>query len=163
MKFILVTSLISMVYVFAMDVYQKVSARLIYNQSSLSYYTVDVVGAVNVPGTYYVMDGATVGDVISLAGGVSSEGSLIGIDLNNKVTSGMNINIPYISEVPKVNINIASVSELDSLPHIGEVLANRIVAYRSLNGNFTSIDELKNVTGIGEYLYNKIESYICVE
>ena len=163
MKFILVTSLISMVYVFAMDVYQKVSTRLVYNQSSLSYFTVDVSGAVNVPGTYYVTSGATVGDVIALAGGVSGQGSVLGLDLNESINKSISINVPYLSEVEKININTASVEVLDGLPNIGEVLANRIVSYRSLNGNFNSIEDIKKVNGIGDYLYSKIENYICVE
>ena len=163
MKFILVTSLISMVYVFAMDVYQKVSTRLVYNQSSLSYYVVNVSGGVNVPGTYYVLPGATYGDVVELAGGVSSEGSVIGIDLNKEIVSGCDIVVPYLSEIVKVNINTATADELDSLPNIGAVLANRIISYRSLNGNFCSIEDIKNVTGIGSSLYSKIEAYICID
>ena len=128
MKFILVTSLISMVYVFAMDVYQKVSTRLVYNQSSLSYYVVNISGGVNVPGSYYVMPGATYGDVIELAGGISSNGSVIGVDLNKEIVSSCDIEIPYLSEIVRLNINTATVEELDVLPNIGSVLANRIVS-----------------------------------
>ena len=163
MKFILVTSLISMVYVFAMDVYQKVSTRLVFNQSSLTYYTVEISGGVNVPGIYYVMPGATIKDVVDVAGGISSSGSTIGVDMDKEIKENDSIVIPYLSEIEKININEASAEELDRLPSIGSVLAGRIVSYRSLNGKFTSVEDIKKVSGIGDNLFSKIESYICVE
>ncbi len=62
----------------------------------------------------------------------------------------------------KININKASISELKTLPKIGDVKANAIISYRSEFGNFKSIDEIKNVKGIGDLLFESIKEYITV-
>ena len=62
----------------------------------------------------------------------------------------------------KIDINRAESWLLDALPGIGEVLAQRIVDYRSENGSFTTIEDLLNVNGIGEAMFAKIKDYITV-
>lgn len=67
------------------------------------------------------------------------------------------------SEVNKiVNINSASLEELQTISGIGESKAKAIIEYRETNGNFNSIEDIMNVTGIGESLYEKIKEYITV-
>lgn len=61
-----------------------------------------------------------------------------------------------------ININTATVSELVLLDGIGEVIANRIVEYRTENGAFSSIEELKEVSGIGDVKFNNIKEKITV-
>lgn len=61
-----------------------------------------------------------------------------------------------------VNINTASVEQLEVLDGIGTVLAQRIVNYRTEHGDFESIEELKNVSGIGNTIFAKIKNQICV-
>ena len=61
-----------------------------------------------------------------------------------------------------VNINTASKKELDALPGIGEVLAQRIIDYRSANGTFSTVDELTKVKGIGAKTLEKLKPYATV-
>lgn len=62
----------------------------------------------------------------------------------------------------KININTASVSELDQLPGIGPAYANKIIDYRQKNGGFKSIEEIKNIKGIGEATFNKMRDKISI-
>jgi len=62
----------------------------------------------------------------------------------------------------KININLATQSELTDLPGIGSVLASRIVDYRRQHGEFSRIEELRNVSGIGEKRYEAIRDLITV-
>lgn len=63
----------------------------------------------------------------------------------------------------KVNLNTATLQELDLLPGIGEELGKRILAYRKSNGNFSSIEELTKVRGIGEKTFEKLKNLVTVE
>lgn len=67
------------------------------------------------------------------------------------------------AEIAKININTASQTELQSLPGIGKVTAERIVAYRTDSGLFKTIDDIVNVKGIGEKSFEKIRDLISVE
>lgn len=62
----------------------------------------------------------------------------------------------------KININKASAEELDQLPGIGEVLAQKIIDYRNENYGFGTIEEIMNVNGIGEKKFADIKDKICV-
>ena len=63
----------------------------------------------------------------------------------------------------KININSATIEELDTLPGIGEATANKIVNHRSEIGSFNSIEEIKNVNGIGDKKFQNIKELICVK
>ncbi len=63
----------------------------------------------------------------------------------------------------KVDINQANQSELETLPGIGESIANRIIEYRNQNGKFQNIEEIQNVKGIGNSKYNNIKDKITVK
>lgn len=65
-------------------------------------------------------------------------------------------------EISIVNINTATIKELDNLPGIGPSKAQNIIDYRSINGNFGSIEEILNVSGIGTAIYEQIKTYITV-
>jgi competence protein ComEA len=62
----------------------------------------------------------------------------------------------------KVNINTASVAQLETLPGVGPALAGRIVEHRQKSGNFRTTQELMNVKGIGEKNYARIEQWLTV-
>lgn len=61
-----------------------------------------------------------------------------------------------------LDINLASVEDLTTLPGIGPALAQRIVDYREQNGRFSSVEELRNISGIGEKRLSAILEYITV-
>lgn len=63
----------------------------------------------------------------------------------------------------RIDINTASLQQLQLLPGIGEVMAQQILDYRSEHGGFTSVEELMNIRGIGEKKFAQIEAYIKVE
>jgi competence protein ComEA len=60
----------------------------------------------------------------------------------------------------KININEASVEQLDELPGIGEVKAREIVQYRETFGYFDRIEDILNVPGIGETTFNQFKDFI---
>lgn len=62
----------------------------------------------------------------------------------------------------KINVNTAGAAELDKLPGIGVVYANRIIQYREQNGSFKSIEDIKKIKGIGESTFSKIKDQITI-
>lgn len=124
---------------------------------------VDVVGAVRRPGVVRLPSGARVLDAIMAAGGVLPH-RLPVINLARTVIDGEQIvvgrqesqGVPAADSASmsgtatQIDVNHATVSELDALPGIGPVLAQRIVAYRTQHGSFARTRDLLNVTGIGD-------------
>lgn len=64
--------------------------------------------------------------------------------------------------IGKINLNTATVSQLDSLPGIGPVYAQRIIDYRTSNGSFTSLEQVQNVKGIGPKTFDKFKDQITI-
>lgn len=145
---------------------------------------VAVKGEVLHPGLYYVSTEATVGDVIALAGGTTLAGSVQNLDLAESVVPGSTIRVLSETEVfallqtgtvtttaaggstlstrHLVNINTATVEELDTLYGIGPVIAQNIIDYRAENGFFERIEDLVNVSGIGASVYEAIKDDITI-
>ncbi|MDJ0925240.1 MAG: ComEA family DNA-binding protein [Acidimicrobiia bacterium] len=122
--------------------------------------TVHVAGAVASPGLVVVPQDARVADVIAAAGGSTRDADLSRVNLAAPLRDGEQIVIPNhtpdvglesaIAADGRIHINRASASEMESLPGVGPVLANRIVAYRDGNGPFVVVEDLLSVAGIGE-------------
>ena len=129
-----------------------------------------ITGAIQSPGLYKVASSSTIGDVIKGAGGVLPYGDVESINLAETVTDGQHIHIKFnfhgnpesLLRNQKININTATVKELDSLPGIGPTMAKRIEEYRQSKGAFTSIEDIKHVKGIGDGLFKKIRDKITV-
>lgn len=142
---------------------------------------VDVRGAVNQPGVYTLPAGSRVQDALARAGDVTSDADTRTLNLARRLNDGEQLYVPRQGEAPpvpptmsvrgaptatrlasKININTASVAELDTLPGIGPALAQRIVDYRTQHGDFKTIEEIKKVRGIGDALFNQIKDLITV-
>ena len=129
-----------------------------------------VTGAIQSPGLYKLSSVSTVGDVIKGAGGVLPYADVEAINLAETVQGGQHVHIKFnfhgnpeaLLRNQKININTASVKELDALPGIGPTMAKRIEEYRQSKGAFTSIEDIKHVKGIGDGLFKKIRDRITV-
>ena len=106
---------------------------------------------------------------VGAAGSVSAGGSEAAHNSGSETSGGNEAaaQIPAVAvrqdaESGRININIASRSELMDLPGIGSVLAERIVDYRQRNGPFSKIEDLRNVSGIGEKRFEAVEDKITV-
>lgn len=123
--------------------------------------SVYVEGEVVNPGIYTLENGDQVADAVDAAGGFSTDADRSSVNLSATLKDGTQIHIYKAGDVPqKVNINTAEVWLLESLPGIGETLAQRIVDYRIANGYFQSVDDLKQVDGIGASVFEKIKDKI---
>ena len=121
--------------------------------------TVHVSGAVMRPGVVVVDARDRVADVLAAAGGASRDADLSRLNLAATVKDGDHITVPSKvapgevmpqPDVVGVDVNRSTVSQLESLPGVGPVLAERIIEYRDENGPFTEIEDLLDVPGIGE-------------
>ena len=125
--------------------------------------SVYVEGEIVNPGVYMLEKGARIADAIEAAGGFTSNADRSTVNLAAMPRDGAQIHVYMAGEVPqKVNINTAEVWMLESLPGIGETLAQRIVDYRIANGYFQIIDDLQQVDGIGASVFEKIKDKIAV-
>ncbi|MDI3478044.1 MAG: competence protein ComEA [Thermoanaerobacterium sp.] len=136
-----------------------------------------VTGLVKSPGVYTMKDGDRIDDAIKLAGGALEGADLSNINLAEKVKDEQMIKIPKVGEDSsstgvigdvkkadgKININKATKEELDTLPGIGEVTAQRIIDFREQHGNFQKIEDIMNVSRIGPKLFEQIKDKITVD
>lgn len=147
--------------------------------------TVDIFGAVAHEGVYQIAAGARLNDLIKLAGGIDVKADLKAINRALILTDEAKIYVPYhgenapavgISEnttgdagagkgtaaAAKIDINQATVSELQELNGIGEKKAEQIVTYREENGPFKDAKELTNVSGIGDKTFEGLADQVTV-
>lgn len=146
---------------------------------------VHVAGAVVRPGVYDLPDNSRVTDAIDAAGGLVAGADENALNLAQHLEDGERLDVPFVegfvaadatqgftvlsngtpsalSGADLVNINTASVDELDKLPGIGQTTAQRIITYRTDNGPFATIEDILNVSGIGTATYNEIKDLITV-
>lgn len=162
---------------------QKISEDINTNTNT-EMITIYISGQVNNPGVVTLESDKRLADAIELLGGVTLDADLNRINMALKIKDEQHYIIPKIGEEvliedltinniqtndettegkgTKININIATIKELEDLPGVGEATANKIVKHREDNGNFKSIEEIKNVNGIGDKKYADLKDLISV-
>lgn len=153
--------------------------------------TVHVAGAVKQPGVYHLPPNSRVDDAIRQAGGATVNADLDALNLAEPITDGQKIYVPRKGEMPPptlasktpnsttqahsrdskshsavrfpLDLNTATAEQLEAIPGIGPVLAQRIVDYRRANGRFQSVDDLLEVQGIGQKRLENMRPYVVVK
>lgn len=157
------------------------------NEIEIEKIKVYIIGQVNSSGVIELEYGSRIEDAIILAGGPTEIADLSKVNLAYQIEDGQKIYIPSIYDKnveyvldgsgeniiegnnnlqntnKKININKSNVTELTSIPGIGESTAQKIIDYRNENGKFSSIEDLKNISGIGEKKFEKIKEYIDIK
>jgi competence protein ComEA len=144
---------------------------------------VHVCGEVAGPGVYELDDGTRIIDLIDAAGGETENACLDSLNLAQKVFDGQKIYVPSREEVSEgffnvdndaadtygengyvgiLNINTASLKQLEDLPGIGPVIGGNIINYRSTHGPFEKKEDIINVNGIGTKKFEMIRDLIDV-
>jgi competence protein ComEA len=140
---------------------------------------VAVAGRVVRPGLVRLPSGSRVADAIEAAGGVLPGTDLSYVNLARKLVDGELIVIgvtpppeaaggpgggagPGGGPAGPVNLNTATLAQLDALPGVGPVLASRIIAYRTKHGGFRSIAELRQVDGVGDAKFEQLKDLVTV-
>ncbi len=132
-----------------------------------------VTGEVANPGVYTLRENDRIEDAIRTAGGATVDADLIKVNLAAKVFDQLQVYVPKkaddtsrevsaptINAPSKININTATASELDSLPGIGSVTTQRIIAHRQEHGPFKSIEGLKEAKLVSGSTFEKIKDLI---
>jgi competence protein ComEA len=138
---------------------------------------VDVVGAVRRPGLYRLKQGARIADAVSRAGGATPKADLALINLAAPLADGEQVVVPRrgaaatgalgssgapgATATGPVQLSTATLEQLDSLPGIGPVTAQKILDYRQKHGAFTSVDELDAVPGIGPARLDQLKDLVA--
>lgn len=117
---------------------------------------VHVAGAVRRPGLYRLAEGKRVADAVARAGGATAPADTAAINLAAPLADGMQVIVPSrvagaagAAAPGRVSLSSASAAELDALPGVGPVTAQKIVDYRAAHGGFRSVDDLDAIPGIG--------------
>lgn len=158
------------------------------NKNNKNMITIFISGEVKEPGVVTIEGDKRLSDAIDKLGGFTSEANLNKINLAMRIEDEKHYIIPKIGDdtdtntnnvvegisdevaiessnqnkTNKININIADIQELDTLPGVGEATANKIINYRDEKGKFNSIEDIKNVNGIGDKKYEDIKDKISI-
>jgi competence protein ComEA len=138
---------------------------------------VSVLGRVAHPGLIRLPDGTRVADALAAVGGALPGTDLLGLNIARRLSDGEQLLVgvapppgqPASSQAagspsgPQVvDLNTATLEQLDGLPGVGTITAQRILDWRSAHGRFTSVDQLREVSGIGQARLNQLKRRVQV-
>jgi len=135
---------------------------------------VHVNGEVAVPGLYQLHSGSRINDAIRAAGGQTREADIQRLNLAARLADGQQVNVPRRGEAAapatsgspaaksRINVNSATVAELDTLPGLGPVMAQRIVAYREQHGPFARLEQLREAKLVNASTFEKIKDLVSL-
>jgi len=141
---------------------------------------VDVAGKVRHPGLYRLASGSRIDDAVQAAGGALPGVDLTTLNLAAKVADGQQIAVGMPGAAPAggsgggtgatrsaaaagpVDLNSATLEQLETLPGVGPVLGQHIIDWRVAHGQFATIDQLRDVSGIGEVKFAALRSQVTV-
>ncbi|HEY7397917.1 MAG TPA: ComEA family DNA-binding protein [Gaiellaceae bacterium] len=137
---------------------------------------VDVVGAVRRPGLYRLARGSRVADAVTRAGGLTRRAERAAVNLAAPLADGEQVVVaargaPGVSAAAAgtggapgpsapISLSVATAEQLDALPGVGPVTAQKIVAYREQHGPFTSVAELDAIPGIGPARLDELKGLV---
>src|SRR5512140_936609 len=150
---------------------------------------VQVIGGVVRPGVYPLPEGSRVQDAVDAAGGLLADTDASSVNLAAKLQDGQQVQIPggearnvptqagvspfTVITTPRptptassqgdlIDINTATLAELQSLPNIGPTTAQNIINYRNQHGPFAAVEDIMNVPGVGPATFDAIANMITV-
>lgn len=140
-----------------------------------------IIGEVNRPGVYSLLDGEREEMLVKLAGGFTTKADTTSLNLAMKlkdedkiivpnksqiplstISAASNKNLGTSGESPLININSADKERLKELPRIGDALSQRIIDYREKMGAFKDIKDISKVSGIGTKMFDNIKDKITI-
>ena len=137
---------------------------------------VHVVGAVRRPGLYRLDQGDRIADAVRHAGGATRAADLTAVNLAAPLADGAQVLVPQRLPVAggsapasagsaapagPVRLNTATLEQLDELPGVGPVTAQKILDYRASHGAFASVDELDAIVGIGPARLDQLREVVA--
>ena len=134
---------------------------------------VDVVGAVRRPGLLRLAKGSRIADAVARAGGATGHADLAQVNLAAPLADGEQVVVPARSgagpseaasgtpPAGPVHLSTATAEELDALPGVGPVTAQKIIDYRTQHGTFSSVDELDAIPGIGPAKIDQLRGLVA--
>lgn len=132
--------------------------------------SVSISGEINHPGSYYINPEETLGDLITLAGGVTTSADSSAYNTSLVINTRTSFYIAPIlldsgvcvdTNSKKTNINTADQEELVSIG-LKTSQASSLITYRNENGAFGAIEDILNVSGIGASTFSKVKNKICI-
>ncbi len=134
---------------------------------------VDVVGAVRRPGLLRLAKGSRIADAVARAGGATRRADLAQVNLAAPIADGEQVVVParggagpsgaatMTPPAGPVHLSTATAEQLDALPGVGPVTAQKIVDYRTQHGTFSSVDELDAISGIGPAKIDQLRGLVA--